>query len=240
MTPRLVIATRNAHKVGEIRALLGDRFEYRTPRDFPSSPEAAETGATFEENARLKSESLAHWLLHNVPESAAPLAPWFVLADDSGLEVDALDGAPGVQSARFASPEFALDGNAPDGANNAKLLRLLADTPEDRRTARFRCVLALTRVGAVDRAPGIPPSNPTPESASVPDVVRDTRFFSGACEGRMAFVPRGSHGFGYDPLFIPEGFTESLAQLGDDIKNRISHRSHALQALLVHLDPAAV
>lgn len=226
MIPHLVIATRNAHKVAEIQDVLGDRFVYHTLREFPTAPEVAETGATFEANARLKSESLAQWLvLHravpsaNVPSGdpapteAPSSAPWFVLADDSGLEVDALGGAPGVQSARFAAPEFGLDGNAPDGANNAKLLRLLVDVPEPSRTARFRCVLALTPV-ASGSSPG-----PTP-------------FFSGACEGRIGFVPRGSHGFGYDPLFIPAGFTESLAELGDTTKNRISHRSHALQAFL--------
>jgi XTP/dITP diphosphohydrolase len=144
-----------------------------------------------------------------------------VLADDSGLEVDALGGAPGVQSARFAAPEFGLAGNAPDGANNAKLLRLLAQVPETSRTARFRCVLALTAV-----------AGPSSQDSPAP-----TRFFSGACEGRIGFVPRGSHGFGYDPLFIPAGFTETLAELGDTTKNRISHRSHALQAFLAQWLP---
>ncbi len=227
MTPHLVIATRNAHKVDEIRAVLGDRFVFHTLRDFPAAPEVAETGATFEANARLKSESLATWLRGNAPETdgaaaaTASSAPWYVLADDSGLEVDALGGAPGVQSARFASPEFGLEGNAPDGANNAKLLRLLAATPADQRTARFRCVLALTRIGTVDQASG---------SASPTQDATRTRFFSGACEGKIGFVPKGSHGFGYDPLFVPDGFSESLAQLGDATKNRISHRSKALNA----------
>jgi XTP/dITP diphosphohydrolase len=272
VTPHLVIATRNAHKVDEIKAVLGDRFVYHTLRDFSQAPEVEETGNTFEANARLKSEALARWLAAvkpalpiNLPSVAAGVSPpgfpgqathghphlppgkmpgstagetpaatksgvsapgtnpypssntpWFVLADDSGLEVDALGGAPGVQSARFAAPEFGLQGNAPDGANNAKLLRLLVHIPEASRTARFRCVLALTAV-----------ANPASSTSPVP-----TRFFSGSCEGRIGLVPRGSHGFGYDPLFIPAGFTETLAELGDTTKNRISHRSHALQAFL--------
>jgi len=254
--PHLVIATRNAHKVDEIKAVLGDRFVYHTLRDFPAAPEVDETGNTFEANARLKSEALGRWLLshrdsiearapldgpttpnssadatqtapsHPASETFAASAPWFVLADDSGLEVNALGGAPGVQSARFAAAEFGLEGNAPDGANNAKLLRLLDHVPAESRTARFRCVLAFTPVAA-----GVSPQGIfTP--VSTPEVSQDsTHFFSGACEGRIGFVPRGSHGFGYDPLFIPEGFTETLAELGDALKNRISHRSQALQAL---------
>lgn len=228
MIPHLVIATRNAHKVDEIQAVLGPRFVYHTLRDFPGAPEIAETGDTFEANARLKAEGLALWLAQGGamaargatsprPEpSAPPHVPgesWFVLADDSGLEVDALGGAPGVQSARFAAQEFGIEGNAPDGANNARLLRLLADVPAASRTARFRCVLAYTPVGRRD----------------------STRFFAGACEGRIAFVPRGAHGFGYDPLFVPHGFSESLAELGETTKNRISHRSHALQAFQAQL-----
>ncbi len=284
MTPHLVIATRNAHKVDEIKAVLGERFAYHTLREFPDAPEVEETGNTFEANARLKSEALARWLAATrvaqpmnhasvaagvppaveggvsppgilgqalqshphlppgrMPGSTAGVppadtksdvsapgtthpstaTPWFVLADDSGLEVDALGGAPGVQSARFAAPEFGLEGNAPDGANNAKLLRLLVHIPEASRTARFRCVLAVTAVA-------------DPASKALP---APTRFFSGACEGRIGFVPRGSHGFGYDPLFIPSGFTETLAELGDATKNRISHRSHALQAFLAQWLP---
>ena len=208
--PHLVIATRNAHKVQEIQAVLGPRFHYLTLRNLPSAPEVAETGLTFEANARLKAESLASWILETRPTAfASASTPWFVLADDSGLEVDALEGAPGVQSARFAAPELGLPGNAPDGANNAKLLRRLADVPASSRTARFRCVLAFT--------PVVPPLA--------------TLVASGACEGRIGFAPQGAHGFGYDPLFLPLGFSQTLAELGETTKNRISHRSHALQAL---------
>lgn len=215
--PHLIIATRNAHKAHEIQAVLGDRFAYLTLRAFPEAPEVAETGDSFDANARLKAESLAQWLLLTRPSpySTAPTDAWFVLADDSGLEVDALGGAPGVQSARFAASELGLAGNAPDAANNAKLLRLLAEIPVEKRTARFRCVLAFT-----------PLSQPL---ASL--------IFSGACEGGIGFVPRGAHGFGYDPLFVPDGFDQTFAELGEATKDRISHRSQALQALQHHLRP---
>ncbi|MBL9129528.1 MAG: non-canonical purine NTP pyrophosphatase [Verrucomicrobiales bacterium] len=213
--PPLVIATRNAHKVEEIQAVLGPRFRYLTLRDFPSAPEVDETGDTFEANARLKAESLAAWLRTLAPVPwQADSTPWSVLADDSGLEVDALGGAPGVQSARFASAEFGLSGNAPDGANNTKLLRLLAEVPAERRTARFRCVLALV-------------------SASDPHAT--ALLASGSCEGRIGFVPRGAHGFGYDPLFVPDGFSATLAELGEATKNSISHRARALEALKAKL-----
>lgn len=203
----LYLATRNAHKVEEIRGLLGNGLRYLTLRDLPDAPAVEENGETFRDNARLKAEAVAAWLLAR--GSFDPAAPAAVLADDSGLEVDALGGAPGTQSARFASADFGLPGNAPDGANNAKLLRLLAAVPPDQRTARFRCALAFTWV-----RPGLPGES-----------------FEGACEGRIGLLPRGRHGFGYDPLFIPEGFAESFAELGEDTKNRISHRSRALAQL---------
>jgi XTP/dITP diphosphohydrolase len=211
--PHLIIATRNTHKVSEIQAVLGPRFSYHTLRDLPDAPEIAESGDSFEANARLKSAGIASWLRQQPETASRPHHDTLVLADDSGLEVDSLHGAPGVQSARFAAPELGIDGNAPDGANNAKLLRLLAHAPPELRSARFRCVLALT-----------PVTQPA-----------QTRFCSGTCEGRIGFAPRGAHGFGYDPLFIPQGFSETLAELGESTKNRISHRAHALQALLALL-----
>jgi len=208
----VLIATRNSHKVDEIRAILGTEVRCLSLRDLPKAPEIDESGTTFDSNAILKAEGLATWLLQQSPAPSEGVAlPTWVLSDDSGLEVDALRGAPGVLSARFASAEFGLSGNAPDAANNAKLLRLLALVPAEQRTARFRCVLALTPVASHPRQP--------------------SRTFDGTCEGRIGFVQRGSHGFGYDPLFIPAGFTESLAQLGEATKNRISHRSVALQKL---------
>jgi XTP/dITP diphosphohydrolase len=142
-----------------------------------------------------------------------------VLADDSGLEVDALHGAPGVHSARFAALESGA--NSPDTANNEKLLRLLKNVPEEKRTARFRCVLALIAV----------PSSPV----SQPELAASAKFFSGACEGRIAVAPSGQGGFGYDPLFIPLGHEQSFAELGEDEKNKLSHRAKALDQLLGYL-----
>jgi XTP/dITP diphosphohydrolase len=205
--PHLVIATRNAHKVEEIRAVLGGLFDYSNLRDIPGAPDPEETGATFADNARIKAHALAGHLLA-LPEAKYRQGYW-VLADDSGLEIDALQGAPGVRSARFAAEEFGIAGNAPDAANNAKVLRLLAGTAVAERTARFRCALALTSV-----APGLP-----------------TQDFDGACEGTLGVVARGAHGFGYDPLFTPLGFDRTFAELGETTKNAISHRARALEKL---------
>ena len=126
--------------------------------------------------------------------------------------MDALQGAPGVHSARFAALDTGADGNSSDVENNAKLLRLLQDVPGSQRTARFRCLLALT---PIDVAGG----------------EATTTRFDGTCEGRISFAPSGAKGFGYDPLFIPEGFTQSFAELGEAVKNRISHRARALDRL---------
>jgi len=205
----LLIATRNAHKVGEIQAILGAPFGFLTLDDFPAAPKVVEDADTFAGNATKKAVELARWLQdRNV--GRAP-APDYVLADDSGLEVDALNGAPGVHSARFAAG----DGkeNSPDAENNAKLLRLLQDVPQERRTGRFRCVLALVPVG---------------EPAA--------RIFAGACEGRIQWAASGHGGFGYDPLFVPDGFAQSFAELGEEVKNRLSHRARALAKLKAFLD----
>jgi XTP/dITP diphosphohydrolase len=212
----LIIATRNEHKMQEIRAILGDRFRYLTLLDFREAPKVIEDEPTFAKNAAKKARELAKWFQGlNGLDYRVPGASGSVLADDSGLEVDALSGAPGVHSARFA----ALDRtganaaeNSSDADNNAKLLRLLQDVPLERRTARFRCVLSLIQV-----------KPPTPMPAG--------HLFEGACEGRIAFEPRGQGGFGYDPLFIPIGHQQSFAELGEDVKNRISHRSQALEKM---------
>lgn len=221
----LLIATRNLHKVGEIRAILGDDFSYLTLQDFPGAPNVIEDATTFAGNASKKAVELARWLdegkLSTFNRQPATTS---VLADDSGLEVDALNGQPGVHSARFAALDTGGPGNSRDADNNAKLLRLLRDVPIAKRTARFRCVLALT-----------PVIGEQVESAS-PVCYADehelqTRLFDGACEGRIEFAPRGQGGFGYDPLFIPNGFTESFAELGEAVKNRLSHRAQALVKL---------
>lgn len=222
----LLIATRNAHKVQEIRAILGDSFHYLSLQDFPGAPAVVENADTFAGNAAKKAAEVAAWLAPRLAGLNSQLPDpkpqtLFVLADDSGLEVDALHGAPGVYSARFA----ALDGpnaeNCSDADNNAKLLRLLRECPREKRTAQFRCVIALVAV-TPDAAPGTP------------------HFFEGACAGRIEFAPRGQGGFGYDPLFIPDGFEESFAQLGEHTKNKLSHRAHALAQLRARLEKSAI
>jgi XTP/dITP diphosphohydrolase len=227
----LLIATANRHKLAEIRAILGDRYQYLTPQDFAKAPLVVEDAGTFAGNARKKVRQLAAWLAGELGCSASrasglvlrgssPSAP-FVLADDSGLEVDALHGAPGVHSARFAALDVPGLGNASDAANNAKLLGLLANIAWEKRTARFRCVIALARVLA--------PLDPSRCPASKADEWESQcPFFEGVCEGRIGYEPRGEGGFGYDPLFIPKGYSATFAQLGQATKNQLSHRARAL------------
>jgi len=230
----LLIATRNPHKVEEIRAILSDRFRWLTLRDFPDAPPVVEDAATFAGNATKKAVQLAQWLAK--PQIAKPTAridsPFFVLADDSGLEVDALRGAPGVHSARFAALGTQHEGNSSDAANSAKLLRLLKDVPIAKRAARFRCVLALTPV--LEPAAG----NASPVCAAN-EFELQTELFDGTCEGRIGFEPAGQGGFGYDPLFIPEGYQQTFAELGEAVKNQLSHRARALAKLRPRLDPLA-
>jgi XTP/dITP diphosphohydrolase len=185
----VLVSTRNAHKLVEIRQILGPSFELLDLSSVPALGEVEETGTTFEENAALK--ALA---------ASAHFDGW-VLADDSGLEVDALGGAPGVRSARFSGE------GATDVTNRALLLEKLATVPADQRSARFRCVIALVRGGEV------------------------LAHFSGAVEGAIIQSEKGEGGFGYDPLFVPEGFGETFAELGAETKNRLSHRGRALAAL---------
>ena len=218
----LVLATRNAHKVGEIQAILGDGFRCLTLNEFPGAPEVVEDAATFAGNATKKAIEIGRWLSEmRSAECGVRSEKTFVLADDSGLEVDALKGAPGVHSARFAALDSGQPGNSPTAANNAKLLRLLKDVPPEKRTARFRCVMALT-----------PVIGERVESASpvcyADEFEMQTELFDGACEGRILFEPRGQGGFGYDPLFVPEGFEQTFAELGEEVKNRLSHRAKAL------------
>ena len=217
---KLVIATRNSHKVGEIESILGDECTCLCLRDLPGVPELVEDGMTFAANATRKAVQLARWL------AAAGLGQpgALVLADDSGLEVDALGGAPGVHSARYAALDSGVVGNSPDRENNAKLLAKLEGVAEADRTARFKCLLALTPVAECT------PENASPVCAA-DEFELTTRLFEGTCEGRIAFAASGKGGFGYDPLFIPTGYHESFAELGEEIKNRISHRAKALEKL---------
>jgi XTP/dITP diphosphohydrolase len=223
----LLIATRNAHKVGEIRAILGDDFRYLTLKDFHGAPNVIEDADTFAGNATKKAVELARWLggIWNLESGTRNT---LVLADDSGLEVDALGGKPGVHAARFAALDSGQPGNSSDADNNAKLLGLLKDVLREKRTARFRCVLALTPVIS-DRIESASPVCFTDEFEI------QTTLFDGACEGRIDFGPRGNGGFGYDPLFVPDGFDQSFAELGEEIKNRISHRARALRKLKASL-----
>lgn len=209
--PTCLIATRNAHKVMEIRSILGAKFEFLSLKDFPGAPDVVEDADTFAGNATKKAVELACWI-SNSPSPAGRHVPAFVLADDSGLEVDALNGAPGVHSARFAALDSKLPGNSPDADNNAKLLQLLRDVPLEKRAARFRCVVALVEVG---------------RTASL----LQPRLFDGVCEGRIQSAPSGEKGFGYDPLFVPQGCRQSFAELGEDAKNHLSHRAKALAKL---------
>jgi XTP/dITP diphosphohydrolase len=210
---KLLIATRNQHKVQEIRSLLKGICECVSLREVGDAPEVIEDASTFEGNAMKKAETLAQWLCgtRNAERGTGSDVD-FVLADDSGLEVDALGGAPGVQSARYAALETGAAGNASDEENNAKLLRQLEKVPSEDRAARFRCVIAIVPV-----VPGS--ACPAPHS------------FAGSCEGRIGLAPRGERGFGYDPLFLPRGFDQSFAELGEETKNQLSHRSKALAGL---------
>jgi XTP/dITP diphosphohydrolase len=184
---KLVLATRNPGKVRELSQLLSPLgYEVLSLEHFPGVPEVVEDGATFRDNAVKKATAVAR--------HTGQLA----LADDSGLEVDYLGGAPGVHSARFAG-----EGHD-DRANNEKLLRLLAGVPPEKRTARFRCVVAVA----------------TPEGKVLTT--------EGTCEGIIAEEPRGEGGFGYDPLFYVPSCGKTFAELEPEVKNRISHRGRAL------------
>ena len=218
----LLIATRNSHKVGEIRAILGAQFQFLTLNDFPNAPKVVEDAETFAGNAAKKAAELAKWISSDSTIQRFNDPTIFVLADDSGLEVDALGGAPGVHSARFAAPDKGE--NSKDADNNSKLLRLLAIVPAEKRTARFRCVIALAPVLKMEKG------NASPVCYADESELR-TQLFDGACEGRIISGPRGGNGFGYDPLFVPNGFENTFAELGDDVKNKISHRAKALEKL---------
>ncbi len=189
---RVVLASGNAGKVREIAALLAPLAIEVIPQTGLGVESVEETGDTFEANALLKAR-------HAARVTALP-----ALADDSGIEVDALDARPGVWSARYAGPD------ASDADNNALLLRELSGIPAARRTARYRCVIAYVRA-ADDAAPVIA---------------------RGSWEGAIAIAPRGSGGFGYDPLFLPAGSDHTAAQMDAAAKNAVSHRGRALAELL--------
>jgi non-canonical purine NTP pyrophosphatase (RdgB/HAM1 family) len=187
----IVLATRNPGKAEELKRLLdGVAKRFETLLSHPQVTLPPERGSSYRENALAKARATCEAL--GVP----------ALGDDSGLEVDALGGAPGLYSARFAGE------GATDATNNARLLRALKDVPPEKRTARFHCALALAR-GA-----------------------NDVLEAEGFCEGRILDAPRGDHGFGYDPLFLPDGEELTFAELAHARKDSISHRARAAAVLV--------
>jgi XTP/dITP diphosphohydrolase len=184
---RIILATRNAHKFSEIKDILRELpIELTDLTAYPHIPEIDETGSTFVENAVLKAKTVFEYN-----------QTWSI-ADDSGLEVFALDGSPGIFSARFAGEEHNYR------ENNQKLLKLLSNVPPQKRNAQFRCVAAI--IG--------------------PDY---KEIMEGIVHGKITSELRGDKGFGYDPLFIPEGYDKTFAELGEKVKNQISHRALAFE-----------
>ena len=189
---KVIVATANIHKLEEFRKMLGDRFQILGLKDLRCDEEIPEDGDTFEANAASK----AQWVCDRYGVDC--------IADDSGLEVDILDGAPGVYSARYSGEAHN------DAANNARLLAEMGDS--DNRRARFRTVLSWVRKG----------------EAPV--------FFSGKVEGEILKSPRGTFGFGYDPLFRPLGWNRTFGQASPEQKNAVSHRSRAIAEFISFLD----
>ncbi|MBC2284741.1 XTP/dITP diphosphatase [Listeria booriae] len=192
---KLVIATNNPGKAKEFEKLFGAHgIEILTLADFPEIGEIEETGTTFSENAALKAETVSKKINQ------------VVIGDDSGLIVDALNGAPGVYSARYAGNQHN------DADNNEKLLKELTDVPASARQARFHCTLAIAFPG------------------------EETQFFTSECEGSILTAPQGENGFGYDPLFYLASFDKSMAEIPPEEKNKISHRAKALEKVAKNID----
>lgn len=193
---KLVLATRNKHKIEEIKQILKiylddelySRIEIFSADDFPGIPEVEEDGETYVENALKKAREVHKFT--GLPS----------IADDSGIEVDFLNGEPGVYSARYAGA------NSTDQENNVKLLKKLEGVPLEKRTATFRCVIVYVNGN-------------------------EEKIFEGKTKGKVIFEARGAGGFGYDPLFVPDGYEFTYAEMPKDLKNRISHRSKAVQKL---------
>lgn len=183
----LFLATRNRHKTAEIQTMLGSGVVVRDATEIPELPEIEETGTTFEANARLKAEGISVHL------------SGLILADDSGLEVDALGGEPGIYSARYAGP------GCTDLQNTKLVLEKMESVPQEKRSARFRCVLAVARDG------------------------KTIATFDGTVEGRLTTEITGEGGFGYDPIFIPEGYEKTFGELSSEVKHSMSHRARALE-----------
>lgn len=199
-TAELLLGTRNVGKVREIQNLLSDLpLRLRSLEDFPDIPEVDEVGKTYEDNSTLK--ALTYAKLSRLP----------TLADDSGLEVDALDGLPGPMSARFVGE------HASDDDRIKKLLLMLKQRGSVHRSARFVCCLTL--------------AVPNIRDSGIDENTEIIQVFKGELRGEITCPPRGSNGFGYDPIFVPTGFAETLGELPTETKNRISHRAKALAQL---------
>lgn len=198
----LLLATQNIHKVQEMRAILSDwQWHLKALSELNPNYTVIEDGMTFEENARKKAEQVMQDF------------GYICLGEDTGLEVDILNGYPGVYSARYAG------GKATYQQNVEKLLYELKDIPYQKRTARFRCVCALA----------------FPVQFKIP-----IKVFEGVCEGRIIDKPKGRAGFGYDPIFIPHGYNQTFAELSSEEKNKISHRAKALQHVRQFLDKSVI
>lgn len=193
----IVLATGNPHKVEEFNQLFARSVPtIVSAKARGGMPDVEETGLTFQANAYLKAAALSKELKKR----------YWVLSDDSGLEVDYLKGAPGVFSARYAGAQ------ATDAENMKKLIAALKGVPKNQRRARFRCVLCLM------------------------DCDRGLFYFEGACEGHVQLKPKGASGFGYDPIFIPKGYKQSFAELGEKVKAQLSHRAEAVRACKAFLE----
>ncbi|MDZ4742519.1 MAG: RdgB/HAM1 family non-canonical purine NTP pyrophosphatase [Verrucomicrobiota bacterium] len=199
---KILVATRNEHKLKEIGQILGSSVELLPVTAFDQIDEVIEDRPTIGGNAEKKAVEVSM----QIARLSGGLVIDYVLADDSGLEVDALGGRPGVYSARYAEDEKTPDEHI-YAANNRKLLRELDGVKGKERAAQFKCVMALTKDG------------------------KRVDTFTGICRGVIIHQTKGEHGFGYDPLFIPDGYCQTFAQLGDEEKNKISHRALALEGL---------
>ena len=205
---KIVFATNNAHKLSEIRSILGDSIEVLSLKDIGCDVDIPETGATLEDNALQKAQYIYdHYHMD-------------CFADDTGLEVEALNGAPGIYSARYASMDSTTTAVSHDSeANMARLLKELGN--HNNRKARFRTVIALIQKKDVC------PCGCTS--------IKEVHKFEGIVEGQIIRERRGGEGFGYDPIFQPDGYDQTFAELGMDIKNHISHRARAVQKLAEYL-----
>lgn len=200
---KLIVATNNEHKLSEIRAILGEKIEVLSLKDINLDADIEETGETLMENSHLKAEYVAKYL-----DSQDYPHPYAVIADDTGLMVDALDGAPGVHTARYAGG---------DGHDSEANMRLLLKNLEgcDNRKAHFSTVITMIEEKT--------------------EYTVDIRYFIGKVDGTILTEKHGDEGFGYDPIFMPDGYDKSFAELGNDVKNKISHRAMAVKKLAEYL-----